>query len=108
MIWKLLVILMMYTKVYSFSFYHKMNVEKIRHKIDFVDDRICDLLFIRLKLCKKMKKCKKNYHIEDKSRETNIKNRLKNKYPNINGQLIDNIWEDIFFESKRLQNLFEE
>jgi chorismate mutase len=103
-----MMMMIVYTRVYSFSFIQKMNMEKTRCKIDFVDNRMCDLLSIRLKLCKNMKKYKKNYHIEDKFRETNIKNRLKNKYPYINEQLIDNIWEDIFFESKRLQNLYEE
>lgn len=106
--WKSLFVLViiMCTRAYSFSFCNK--IDRTRRKIDFVDDRMCDLLSVRFRLCKNIKKFKKTYLIQDKAREIAIKNRLKAKFPYLNEQLIENIWEDIFFESKRLQSLYEE
>lgn len=71
-----------------------------RKKIDFVDDRIMDLLKFRLELCKELGYYKQNNHT-DTEREDQILARLCNHFDD--DDFIHKIWELIFEKSKTLQ-----
>jgi len=71
----------------------------LRKKIDFVDDRILDLLKIRFQICKELGYYKNTTHVID--RENEIITRLCDKYDD--KVFIYDMWSVIFEKSKKIQ-----
>jgi chorismate mutase len=70
-----------------------------------VDDRLLELIHIRVQLSQKIKKVKTNYPIEDMKRENEILNRLYKRSPDLEKEFVQDLWTVLFNESKKIQEL---
>lgn len=79
-----------------------MNLEKIREKIDFIDDQIINLLIQRYDLVLEVKTYKKAHQVPvlDTNRENEIISKLKQKKYH---EQLENIFQNIMALSKDLQ-----
>lgn len=73
-----------------------------RKSIDFFDDRIANLIEIRLYLCRQVGK-HKLYSFKDINRETHIIQRICDQHPHLSTRLIQSIWSTLFYESLSIQ-----
>lgn len=84
-----------------------MKLKLLRRKIDKIDETILDLLSRRLSLVKKASQLKKqkSLPVEDKNREKQILERLKQKSLQLDLPFgfISKIFREIMRESKRVQ-----
>ena len=78
-----------------------MRVDVIRKTIDVIDDKIHDLICVRLKCAEQLKG--KKSKIRDPIREVSIIARLQDK-EQLDPVMIKNIWKVLFKESYRVQN----
>lgn len=76
-----------------------------RKQIDFIDERICDLLEARLQVCEEIGRQKKSISLQEENteREKQIISRLKKNHPFLSDDLIDNVWKLLFTDSKERQ-----
>jgi len=76
-----------------------------RKQIDFIDERICDLLEARFQVCEEIGRQKKSISLQEENteREKQIISRLKKNHPFLSDDLIDNVWKLLFTDSKERQ-----
>ena len=74
-----------------------------RYRIDRIDDELHRLLVARMKIAGSIGRLKTEGNVEDSSRESDILERLSAK-KGLCPDFVRIIWQDIFKESKRLQN----
>lgn len=104
MFWKFLFILILHSSdTFRISNYQKLKI--YRKKIDFIDDRIADLIDLRFQLCSKIAHEKKKDSIEDRKREEDILSRVQINHPDLSPQFINDLWTCIFEQSKQKQVL---
>jgi len=77
------------------------ELKKLRFKIDILDEEIIKLLEERMEICKEIGKLKDK--IEDNNREKEIIKNLNKKFPNLDKELIDELYGVIFKYSKKIQ-----
>lgn len=78
-----------------------MKLKDIHNRIDQIDNKILSLLEKRFKLSLETLSFKKV--IENPQRESNILHRLKGQSRELPPEIIENIFQSIFSESKRRQ-----
>ncbi len=85
-----------------------MTLEEYRKEIDKIDNELLEIILKRNDIIKKIKEYKKlnNLQIYDEKREQEIKQRLIKKAEeiNINNELINQIFDLILENSKKIQN----
>ena len=78
----------------------KIKLKFLRQNIDFIDDKIYNLLDLRYKIVKEVGQQKRVVY--DRDRETSILNRLKAK-EKLNEEFVEKLWRLIFSESYKIQ-----
>ena len=78
----------------------QMKLQKLRNKIDKIDNKIYHLLDERMALCKETSKYKNTIYSENREKEILLRLTKNNKLDN---EFITNLWTLIISESKRLQ-----
>lgn len=85
------------------------KLEKYRKEIDKIDKELLTLLAMRLSIVLKIRKYKnlKKLPVEDKEREKEIIQKLKDrgKENNIPSHVIEDIWEIILNQSKKIEKI---
>lgn len=78
----------------------RVKLKFLRQNIDFIDDKIYNLLDLRYKIVKEVGQQKRV--IYDRDRETSILNRLRAK-EKLDDEFIEKLWQLIFSESYKIQ-----
>ncbi len=84
-------------------------MKKERDQIDDIDDQIVKLLSERMDLVKELGQIKQSSgtEVQDKTRETEIRTRLKElaEKEGLDPKFVDHLYTHIFIESRRAQEL---
>ncbi len=84
-----------------------MKIEEIRKELDKIDNKLLDLLSIRLAYCKNIAQYKisNNMKIIQPEREKQIlaEKKLIAKNKNLSQEFVEKLFNNIFKESKRIQ-----
>lgn len=99
--WKIYALFLVSRFVNGFFIPDSMRVDVIRKTIDTIDDKIHNLIYLRLKCAEQLKG--KKSKIRDPIREVSIIARLQDK-EQLDPVMIKNIWKVLFKESYRVQN----
>lgn len=82
-----------------------LEIDMLRHQLDLIDGQIAELFSKRFDSIRTIGalKAKKHLPVEDIERETVVVERLINKVPKRNAEVMQRLYESVFNESKRVQ-----